>query len=481
MDILTKFQNKLYIDGKFIDAINKATFAVYNPADNSVLARVASASNDDVLHTINVADNALSLWRNTAPRARSVILRNCYEAMLDNKNDIATLISLEEGKTLTESLGEVNYAAEFFRWFSEEAVRIKGELSRSPAGNNNILVTHEPVGICFLITPWNFPAAMMTRKIAPALAAGCSVILKPSEETPLTALYLGKLFSDAGVPDGVINILPSETPEAVSQAIFSDRRVRKVSFTGSTAIGSHLLSKASKNILNCSMELGGNAPFIVLEDADMETAISSAMIAKMRNAGESCIAANRFYVDQSLADVFAAKLATEMKNIKIGNGLDANTDVGPLINTKAVMKVHQLVRDAIDKGATLLCGGELISDDSCFYLPTVLTNVPQEADIAHQEIFGPVIALSTFNNIDDVIAQANDTEFGLAAYIIGSNIRQALHVASSLEAGVIGINQGFISDPAAPFGGVKQSGLGREGGNDGIWEFIEKKYIAVDW
>jgi succinate-semialdehyde dehydrogenase / glutarate-semialdehyde dehydrogenase len=481
MDILTKFQNELYIDGHFVESASQKTFNVYNPADNKLLATVASAGQEDVVNTVNAADQAFSLWRNESPRSRSVILRNCYDIMVENKENIATLISLEEGKTRNESRGEVDYAAEFFRWFSEEAVRVNGELSRSPAGNNNILVVNDPVGVCFLVTPWNFPAAMMTRKIAPALAAGCSVILKPSEETPLTALYLAKLFTQAGVPNGVINILPSDEPEEVSEAIFSDKRIRKISFTGSTAIGSHLLNKASKKITNCSMELGGNAPFIVLDDADIDTAVTSAMIAKMRNAGESCIAANRFYIHESLADTFSEKITHEMLALQIGNGLEVNTDVGPLINIKAVNKIHQLVLDAVDKGATLLCGGELLNDESCFYPPTVLKNVPVNAHISHQEIFGPVIAMSTFSDINEIVNQANDTEFGLAAYIMSKNIQQALNLASSLEAGVIGINQGFVSDPAAPFGGVKQSGLGREGGSDGIWEFIEKKYIAVDW
>lgn len=481
MDILNLFENKPYINGQFIFTENKTTFNVYNPANNECLASVENAGEEEVVNAINAADHAFALWRTVAPRERAEILRSCYSIMIKNKENIANLISLEEGKTLSESLGEVNYAAEFFRWFSEEAVRINGDLSRSPSGNNNILVTNEPVGICYLITPWNFPAAMMTRKIAPALAAGCSVIVKPSEETPLTALYLAQLFSEAGVPKGLINVLPSNRPEELSEAVFKDNRIRKISFTGSTNIGSHLLSKASKKVVNCSMELGGNAPFIILDDADLDVAIDSAMIAKMRNAGESCIAANRFYVHQSLAASFTEKLTKKMAALKVGNGLDSTTDVGPLINQKAVTKVDGLVQEAIKKGAKLHCGGSLTESDSCYYSPTVLSNIPKDADIFSQEIFGPVAAISTFDDIDSVISSANNTDFGLAAYIISADIKKALRVASLLEAGVIGINQGFISDPAAPFGGVKQSGLGREGGGDGIWEFIERKYIAVDW
>ncbi|WP_210447973.1 NAD-dependent succinate-semialdehyde dehydrogenase [Vibrio crassostreae] len=481
MDILRELSHELFINGKFEGSVSSLKFEVLNPADNTVISEVSDSNACDAKKAVSAAADGFNVWKRRSTRERAEILRKCYDLMILNRDNIATLISLEEGKTLQESLGEVAYASEFFRWFSEEAVRIGGELSRSPSGANNIIVKNEPVGICYFVTPWNFPAAMVTRKIAPALAAGCSVILKPSEETPLTALYLGQLFIDAGIDPGVVNILPTTDPEQLTSTILEDQRVRKVSFTGSTKVGKHLLRKASDRVVNCSMELGGNAPFLILDDADIEVAVNSALIAKMRNAGESCIAANRFYVHHSIEQEFATKLSERMKALNIGNGLDENVDVGPLINSQAVTKVHSLVIDALEKGAYLHCGGELIANESCFYYPTVISKVPSDSLILNEEIFGPVATIVSFNDEQDVIDMANNTPFGLAAYIISSDVKHALNVASSLEAGVIGINQGFISDPAAPFGGVKQSGLGREGGSDGIWEFIEKKYIAIDW
>jgi succinate-semialdehyde dehydrogenase/glutarate-semialdehyde dehydrogenase len=480
-DLATSIPTELYINGQWVPAQDGGVFAVLNPANNEQLASVASAGEQDVLSAIDAAHKAAPGWASVSPRGRAEVLRKAFELMIEHKEVLARLISLEEGKTRAEALGEVAYAAEFFRWYAEEACRDQGTFMRAPSGANNILVKHLPVGVCLLITPWNFPAAMGTRKIAPALAAGCTTILKPASETPLTALYLAQLLEQAGVPAGVVNVIPSKRSSMVSEVSLSDPRVRKISFTGSTEVGRLLLAKASERVVNCSMELGGNAPFIVLEDADMEVAVDSAMVAKMRNAGESCIGANRFYVHHSRVEEFSSRLAQEMSLLVLGDGMKEGVDVGPLVNASTINKVEQLVNQAVELGAKVLTGGMRVAGPGFFYKPTVLVNIPNNADILREEIFGPVASIVSFTSEDEMITAANDTVFGLAAYVIGANVGHALAVADKLEAGVLGVNRGFISDPAAPFGGVKQSGIGREGSQDGLHEFTEKKYIAIEW
>ncbi len=480
-DLATSVPTDLYINGQWVPAADGGKFAVLNPANNQELSSVASACEEDVRSAIDAAHNAGPGWAILSPRARAEILRKSFDLMIEHKDVLARLISLEEGKTRAEALGEVAYAAEFFRWYSEETCRDQGTFMRAPSGTNNILVKHQPVGVCLLITPWNFPAAMGTRKIAPALAAGCTTILKPASETPLTALYLAQLLEQAGVPAGVVNVIPSKCSSMVSEVGLSDPRVRKISFTGSTEVGRLLLAKASERVVNCSMELGGNAPFIVLEDANMEVAVDSAMVAKMRNAGESCIGANRFYVHHTRAEEFSSRLAQAMSQLVLGDGMKDGVDVGPLVNASTINKVEHLVDQAVELGAKVLTGGMRVAGPGFFYKPTVLVNIPNHADILREEIFGPVATIVTFTNEDEMIDAANDTVFGLAAYVIGANVGNALAVADKLDAGVLGVNRGFISDPAAPFGGVKQSGIGREGSQDGLHEFTEKKYIAIEW
>ena len=480
-DLINSVPTDLYIGGKWLPASDGNTFDVRDPATQCVIASVACGTAEDALAAVDAAYDAGAEWAARSPRERAEVLRKAYELMTERRDDYANIISREEGKTYAEALGEVAYAAEFFRWYSEEAVRSAGKFGRSPAGANNIIVHHQPVGVCLLITPWNFPAAMATRKIAPALAAGCTTILKPASETPLTALLLADLLSDAGVPPGVVNIIPSRNSSIISNTILSDERVRKVSFTGSTEVGRLLLSKAAERVVNCSMELGGNAPFIVLDDADMNVAIDSAMVAKMRNAGESCIGANRFYVHNSLVDEFSARFAEQMSSLKLGPGLEKGVDVGPLVNASTRDKVEALVDQAVDMGARVLTGGKRMEGVGYFYQPTVLVDIPKEADILSTEIFGPVATIIPFDNVDDMVVEANNTLLGLAAYVIGKNVGRALAVAERIDAGVMGVNRGFISDPAAPFGGIKQSGIGREGSQEGIHEFLETKYIAVEW
>ncbi|MCX5493337.1 NAD-dependent succinate-semialdehyde dehydrogenase [Kaistia dalseonensis] len=479
---LGAFSKGLYIDGDWRPSATGAVIAVVDPSTGATLASVPDATLDDAAAAVEAAARAAEGWRTTAPRKRSEILRRCFELMIERSEMLATLISLENGKALRDARGEVAYAAEFFRWNAEEAVRISGEFGISPAGTNRIVVDYQPIGICVLVTPWNFPAAMATRKIAPALAAGCTVILKPASETPLTAYALAALYEEAGVPPGVVNVITTSSPGPVTAAMLADPRVRKLSFTGSTGVGRTLLAEAAKHVISCSMELGGNAPFIVFDDADLEEALDGAMIAKMRNAGEACTAANRIYVQSGIHDAFAEGLSRRMAALKVGAGREAATECGPMITRKAVDKIDRLVKDATDRGARILCGGTVPDGAGFFYLPTVLADVPPDAEMAREEIFGPVAPLSRFETESEAIARANDTEYGLAAYIYTGDVGRGLRVASRVEAGMIGLNRGLVSDPAAPFGGVKQSGLGREGGqHHGIAEFMEAKYIAVDF
>jgi len=475
-----RFSHGLYIDGTWRPSSDGRLIDVVDPSSGAVIAAVPDATLEDVTTAVEAAARAAKGWRETAPRKRSEILRRCFELMVERSETLAMLISLENGKALRDARGEVAYAAEFFRWNAEEAVRITGEFGTAPSGTNRIVVDYEPIGICVLITPWNFPAAMATRKIAPALAAGCTVILKPASETPLTAYALAALYSEAGVPAGVVNVLTTTSPGPLTSAMLADSRVRKLSFTGSTGVGRTLLGEAAKHVISCSMELGGNAPFVVFDDADLDAALDGAMIAKMRNAGEACTAANRIYVQSGIHERFADGLSKRMAALKVGAGTNADTECGPMITKKAVDKIDRLVKDAVERGAKVLCGGSILDSEGFFYPPTVLSAVSPEAEMAHEEIFGPVAPITMFETEAQAIAYANDTEYGLAAYIYTRDVGRGMRVASGIEAGMIGLNRGLMSDPAAPFGGVKQSGLGREGGqHHGIAEFMEAKYIAV--
>jgi succinate-semialdehyde dehydrogenase / glutarate-semialdehyde dehydrogenase len=454
---------------------------VIDPATEDPIAEVASATPDDALDAVSAASQALAGWAATPPRVRGECLRRAYELMIADTESLAKLMVMENGKALKDARAEITYAAEFFRWFSEEAVRIDGMVARAPSGANRILVQHQPVGVSVLVTPWNFPAAMATRKIGPALAAGCTVVLKPAKETPLSALAVAAILTEAGVPDGVVNVLPTGSPGPVVGAMLADPRVRKLSFTGSTEVGRMLLHTAADTVTNCSMELGGNAPFLVFGDADVDAAVDGAMIAKMRNGGEACTAANRFYVHESVADEFSSKLAGRLGALNVGPGLDDGTDLGPLVNSDTRNKVATLVDEATRDGSRVVTGGKAPDRRGYFYVPTVLDDVPPTAGILNAEIFGPVAPIVRFTDTDQAVAMANNTEYGLVSYLYTADLRRALQVAEALEAGMVGINRGVVSDPAAPFGGVKQSGLGREGGHEGLLEFTETKYIAVDW
>jgi succinate-semialdehyde dehydrogenase/glutarate-semialdehyde dehydrogenase len=457
------------------------TLPVIDPATEDVIAQVASATPEDALDAVTAAHDALPGWAARPPRERGECLRRAFELMIDRTEPLARLMVVENGKALRDARGEITYAAEFFRWYSEEAVRNEGALSLAPSGANRIMVLRQPVGVSVLVTPWNFPAAMATRKIGPALAAGCTVVLKPAKETPLSALAIAAILHEAGVPEGVVNVLPTTKPGPLVAAMLADPRVRKLSFTGSTEVGRALLRTAADTVTNCSMELGGNAPFLVFEDADVEAAVEGAFLAKMRNGGEACTAANRFYVHDAVAGEFTARLADRLSKLSVGPGLDDGTDLGPLVNSDTRSKVASLVESATRDGGRLVTGGQVPDRRGYFYPPTVLDDVPRGAGILDEEIFGPVAPVVRFTDQADAIALANSTEYGLVSYLYTRDLRRALQVAEALEAGMIGINRGVVSDPAAPFGGVKQSGLGREGGHDGLLEFTETKYIAVDW
>jgi succinate-semialdehyde dehydrogenase/glutarate-semialdehyde dehydrogenase len=454
---------------------------VIDPATEETIAEVAAATAEDALEAVSAAHQALAGWAATPPRVRGECLRRAYELMIADTEALAKLMVMENGKALRDARAEITYAAEFFRWFAEEAVRIGGMMTRAPSGANRILVQHQPVGVAVLVTPWNFPAAMATRKIGPALAAGCTVVLKPAKETPLSALAVAAILSEAGVPDGVVNVVATSSPGSVVGAMLADPRVRKLSFTGSTEVGRLLLRTAADTITNCSMELGGNAPFLVFGDADVDAAVDGAMIAKMRNGGEACTAANRFYVHESVAGEFTQKFAARLSALHVGPGLDDGVDLGPLVNADTRSKVATLVDEAARDGGRVITGGSAPDRRGYFYAPTVLDDVPPTAGILSEEIFGPVAPIVRFTDTDEAIAMANSTEYGLVSYLYTADLRRALQVAEALEAGMVGINRGVVSDPAAPFGGVKQSGLGREGGHEGLLEFTETKYIAVDW
>jgi succinate-semialdehyde dehydrogenase/glutarate-semialdehyde dehydrogenase len=471
----------LLIGNSWREGSSKQRTPVHNPANGEIITTVANATVEDGLAAVEAAHRAAPAWAATAPRRRAELLRKCYDAMVKNADWLAHLISLEMGKALPDSKGEVLYAAEFFRWYSEETVRVRGEIQDSPSGTNKILVQYQPIGISLLITPWNFPAAMATRKIAPALGAGCTVILKPAIETPLTALAIAQIMLDAGIPPGVVNVITPFDPAPVCSAIMRDPRVRKLSFTGSTAVGRKLLATAAETVLNCSMELGGNAPFIVFDDADIDEALNGAMIAKMRNGGQACTATNRFYVQHGVAEEFTKKLIDRMASLKLGDGTDPETTLGPVITQKQVDKIAGLVDGAVKEGATVSLGGTRLNRKGYFYPATVLTDVPATAEILKDEIFGPVAAIVQFQSEEEVIRLSNNTEYGLAAYLYTKDLTRGLRLSQQLDYGMIGLNRGLVSDTAAPFGGVKQSGLGREGSHHGIMEFTECRYIAVTW
>ncbi|WP_417408762.1 NAD-dependent succinate-semialdehyde dehydrogenase [Hoeflea sp.] len=471
----------LYINGQWRDAASGDRFDVINPATEEMIASVASADLADADAALDAAQAAFGPWAAKKPRERSEILRKAWELMTERLDEFARLITLENGKARADAIGEATYAAEFFRWFAEEAVRADGMITHAPSSGARIVVQHKPAGIAVLVTPWNYPAAMGTRKIAPALAAGCPVIIKPASETPLTMLALMPLLEEAGVPKGLVNVLPSKKSGKLVDHMLHDPRVRVISFTGSTEVGRKLLHSAADHVVKPAMELGGNAPLIVFEDADIDKAVAGAMLAKMRNLGEACTAANRFYVHEAVSQEFTSKFSSAMAALRMGDGLEDGIDVGPLVNADTRDKVAAFVADAVAKGAKLELGGTLPNGKGYFYPPTVLSNVPETADCVKDEIFGPVAAIQSFTDEDDVVRRANDTEYGLVAYVFSENMKRAMQVCERLEYGMVGLNRGLVSDPAAPFGGVKQSGLGREGGHEGMLEFMETQYISAEW
>lgn len=470
----------LWLDGRGHGTADGATFDVDDPATGAVLAEVSAGTADDATRAVDAAAAAFTEWAATPPRARAEILRRSYELIVAGTDRLAGLICAENGKSMADARAEVTYAAEFFRWFSEEAVRSEGGYGEAPAGGARTIVTHRPVGVAALVTPWNFPAAMATRKIAPALAAGCTVVLKPAAETPLTALAVAQLLTEAGVPDGVVNLVPTIDPQTVVSTWLTDDRVRKVSFTGSTGVGRALLHQAADRVLNASMELGGNAPFVVTADADIEAAVTGAMVAKFRGGGQACTAANRFYVHRDAVAEFTEAFGAAVETLHVGPASDPDTQVGPLISDRARAGVHALVEAAVGEGARI-SHRSAAPEDGWFYPATVLSDVPADAAILSEEIFGPVAPIVAWDDEDQLLEQVNDTEFGLAAYVYAGRLQDALRLAERIEAGMIGVNRGIVSDPSAPFGGVKQSGLGREGARQGLLEFCETQYFSVDW
>ncbi|MFL6106197.1 MAG: NAD-dependent succinate-semialdehyde dehydrogenase [Marmoricola sp.] len=478
--VLSAVPKQLYIGGKWVDASGGAAFEVEDPATGKALCSVADATAQDARAALDAAVAAQADWAATPPNERSEILHRAFLALGEQADDLALLMTLEMGKAVPESKGELAYAAEFFRWFSGEALRLDGYYKTTGNGASRVLVMRQPVGPCYFITPWNFPNAMGTRKIGPAIAAGCTMVVKPAQQTPLSMLALAKLLEECGLPPGVLNVITATDSGAVSEPIIGDPRLRKLSFTGSTGVGKKLIAQAADQVLRVSMELGGNAPFLVFADADLDAAVEGAMLAKMRNMGEACTSANRFHVHESVADEFAEKLAARMGALTLGRGTEDGTDVGPMIDAAQQGKVAELVEDAVAKGATVLTGGSKGEGAGYFYAPTVLTGVPQDASVLSEEIFGPVAPIATFSTDEEAIAAANRTEYGLVAYVFTRDLQRAFRVCEALETGMIGLNQGIVSNAGAPFGGVKQSGTGREGGNEGIAEYLDTKYVAIN-
>ncbi|BBZ31899.1 NAD-dependent succinate-semialdehyde dehydrogenase [Mycolicibacterium confluentis] len=475
--LLSTVPTGLWIGGE--ERAGSSTFDVLNPATDEVITQVADATAADGIAAVEAATAVQDEWASTPARERGEVLRSVFETITAHTDDIAALMTLEMGKVIAESKGEVKYGAEFFRWFAEEAVRIDGRYTQSPAGTGRIIVTKAPVGLCYAITPWNFPLAMGTRKIGPAVAAGCTMIVKPAQETPLTMLLLAKLMDEAGLPKGVLSVLPTSKPGDLTTALIDDGRLRKLTFTGSTGVGKALVKQSADKLLRTSMELGGNAPFIVFDDADVDAAVEGALLAKMRNGGEACTAANRFHVANAVREEFTDKLVKRMSEFTLGNGLDEGSTLGPLVNAKQVATVADLVSDAVARGATVAVGGVAPGGPGNFYPATVLTDVAPDSRILKEEVFGPVAPVIGFDTEEEGIKAANDTEYGLASYIFTQSLDRALRVAESIESGMVGVNRGVISDPAAPFGGVKESGFGREGGTEGIEEYLDTKYIAL--
>ena len=478
--VLDRTPKGLFIGGEWRDSSSGTTFGIEDPATEQTLTEVANGTPADSVAALDACARAQTEWAATPPRERGEILRRTFELMNDNADDLALLMTLEMGKPLAEAKGEVTYGAEFLRWFAEEAVRIDGRWSVNPNGSGRLLTMKQPVGPCLLITPWNFPIAMGTRKIGPAVAAGCTMVVKPAQQTPLSMLMLAQLMKEAGLPDGVLNVVTSTKASDVTGPLFEDPRLRKVSFTGSTPVGQKLMELASKHLLRTSMELGGNAPYLVFADADLDAAVDQAVIAKMRNIGESCVAANRFHVHESVADEFAERLAERLGGMKVGRGTEDGVEVGPLIDDTQRGKVAELVDDAVGKGAKVLTGGERVGDRGYFYAPTVLSGITDDADLLREEIFGPVAPVKTFATDEEAVAAANDSEYGLVAYVFTADLKRAIRVTEGLEVGMVGLNRGLVSNPAAEFGGVKESGFGREGGREGIEEYVYTKYVAVD-
>jgi len=478
-DLLALVPDRLFIGGDWVPSTSGRSIDVHDPSTGLVVKTIADASPADGIRAVDAAAAAQASWAATAPRVRGEILRRAFDLLQERADEFALLMTLEMGKPLAEARGEVTYGGEFLRWFGEEAVRISGRYGANPEGTGRMIVTHLPVGPSFLITPWNFPLAMATRKIAPALAAGCTVIVKPAELTPLTTLYFARLLEEAGLPAGVLNVITTSASGEVSAPIIADSRLRKLSFTGSTPVGRTLLKQAAENVLRTSMELGGNAPFLVFDDADLDKAVDGAMLAKFRNIGQACTAANRFIVHESVAEEFTARITARVNELTIGRGTDEGVAIGPLINDGAVDKADALVRDAIERGATLVTGGTRVDGPGSFYQPTVLSGIAPGSDILREEIFGPVVTIVPFADEAEAVRLANDTEYGLVGYVFTRDLARGQRLVESLQTGMMGLNVGVVSNAAAPFGGVKQSGIGREGGSEGIHEYLETKYVLT--
>ncbi|PPL20404.1 MULTISPECIES: NAD-dependent succinate-semialdehyde dehydrogenase [Microterricola] len=477
-DLLARVPSGLYINGTWQDGAG-APIDVTDPATGEVIKTIANADAADGIRALDAAVAAQDAWAATAPRARGEILRRAFDLLQERKEEFALLMTMEMGKPIAEARGEVAYGGEFLRWFSEEAPRISGRYGQNPEGTGHMVISQRPVGPCFLITPWNFPLAMATRKIAPALAAGCTVVIKPATLTPLTTLFFAQLLEDAGVPAGVVNVITTSTSGAVSSPIIADPRLRKLSFTGSTGVGQALIREAAQGVLRTSMELGGNAPFVVFEDADLDKAVEGAMLAKFRNIGQACTAANRFIVHESIASEFAARVAERVRGLTLGRGTEDGVNIGPLVSEKAVSDTDALVQDAIERGAELLAGGKRPEGAGSFYEPTVLADVQPGSDILREEIFGPVVGIVTFSTEDEAVRLANSTEYGLISYVFTEELARGHRMIEKLDTGMMGLNTGLVSNAAAPFGGVKQSGLGREGGLEGIHEYLSTKYTLI--